>query len=221
MAKLYSKKTKKSSRKKGDTSPLMADEPAPSSTSSSSRSERRGKMDKGSSSESKKKKKKSSKPKLSQEEQDAKDANLGCCTKFEQFVVKLVHVLDTLIGLTFLIYGSLIITQFENPAMEAAISTLTYGSTLAFASIMGIMGFYTTKCKRVGLVISAYMAPLIAFFNVFALIAVLSEPDTFFDYLTTNKDVLYLNDAEIQTLKNILPFFYITLASLTAIEICR
>lgn len=246
MAKLFgrkkigSKKKKKSSEKasEGGVSPLMADEPKSSSSSSrlkkdeqreserKERAERRKKRDnrleeskasKKSSSKSKKK----SKPKLSQEEQDVKDANLTCCHKFQQFLVKLVHVIDALIGGTFVIYGSLIMTQFENPAMEAVITTLTFGSTMLFTSIMGVIGFYSRVCLRVGLVMSAYTAPFIAFFYIFVIIAMLASPGTYFTYLTEHKDVLYLDDAELLILHQLLPFFYIVLASLAAIEICR
>eukprot|EP00581_Thalassiosira_minuscula_P007242 CAMPEP_0183711098 /NCGR_PEP_ID=MMETSP0737-20130205/6683_1 /TAXON_ID=385413 /ORGANISM="Thalassiosira miniscula, Strain CCMP1093" /LENGTH=314 /DNA_ID=CAMNT_0025939525 /DNA_START=74 /DNA_END=1018 /DNA_ORIENTATION=- len=244
MPKLFgAKKTKKSSgrAKKPDrqVSPLMADEPPPSSSSSSrlkkdeqrtaqrkERDEKRKKReerlaDSKTSQESSKKSKKKSKPKLSRAEQDEKDAKLGCWHKTQELLVKLVHVLDALIGFTFIVYGSLIYTQFETPAMEAVITSLTYGSVMLFTSIMGAIGFYTTLCKRIGLLISAYMAPLIAFFYVFVIIAMLGSPDTYFNYLTEHKDVLYLNDAEIATLKQIMPFFYIVMASLAFIEVCR
>ncbi|KAL9190354.1 hypothetical protein ACHAXT_007565 [Thalassiosira profunda] len=215
-------------------SPLHEDEP-PSRSSSRAlrdkqreeqrreRDERRSKRDKrlDDSKASKKASKKKSRPKLSQEEQDAKDAKLGCCAKFAQFLAKAIHILDGCIGLTFVVYGALILTSFETPAMEAVYTSLIYGSTLLFASIMGIVGFYSTKCNRCGLAVSAYVAPFIALFYIVVIIAVLSSPDTFFDYLTEHKDVLYLTDDIIQTLRNLLPFFYIVLACLAAIEIVR
>lgn len=236
MAKKFLSRKKK--KTKAAASPLMADEPKPSSSSSSSRlnrdderearkkerEERRKKREsrindaKESSSKSRKKK---SKPKLSQEEQDVTDSQLGCWYKTQQFLVKMVHVLDALIGLTFVVYGSLINNKFENPAMEAVITTLTFGSTLLFTSIMGVIGFYSKMCSRGGLVLSGYSAPFIAFFYLLVIIVLLSAPDKISDYLTKYKDVLYLDDAEILTLKQILPFFYIVLASLAAIEIIR
>ena len=219
-------------------SPLHADEEQPASSSSSSsrlkdREKRRSERDSKrlsdrkssskatSSSSSKDKKKSKSKPKLSREEQDEKDAELGCCHRFANVLVKIIHVVDGLIGLTFVVYGSLILTNFDTPAMEAVVATLTFGSTMLFTSIMGAVGFYTKTCNRFGLLLSAYTAPLIALFYMFAIIALLSEPTVFFDYLTEHKDVLYLNAAEIASLLQILPVFYIILASLTAVEICR
>jgi len=162
-----------------------------------------------------------SQPKMPCKEQAAKDATLGCCHRFRSLLVKLVHVLDALAGLTFSIYGALIATQFEEPATGAVVTTLTYGSAMLFASIMGAVSFYSPRYKRLGLLISAYSAPIIAFFYIVVLIAELSSSASIFDYLTEHMDVLYLNEAEIGTLKHILPLFFVVLVSLTAIEICR
>ena len=225
--------------------PLHVDEEQPASSSSSSRlkdkerearrdakmkeREKRGneraqrladsKLSKEASSS--KDKKKSKKPKLSREEQDAEDTKLGCCHQVSQFLVRLIHVIDGLIGLTLVIYGLLILTNFETPAMEAVIATLVFGATMLFTSIMGVVGFYTKVCNRFGLVLSAYTAPLVALFYVFVIIALLCSPNIYFDYLTEHKDVLYLDEAEIATLRQILPVFYIIMTSLTAVEVCR
>jgi len=167
------------------------------------------------------KKKRSNKPKLSQAEQDAKDAKLGCCHKFAQLLVKIIHVIDALIGLTFLVYGGLIFAEFSDPAMEAVITSLTFGSVMVFTSIMGAFGFISPKCSRCGLTLSAWTAPFIAFFYLFVMIAILGDPDTYFNYLTEHQDVMYLNDAEILTMKNLTPLFCIILGSLAAVELCR
>ena len=161
------------------------------------------------------------KPKVSRREQMAKDAKLGCCHKFGTLLVKLVHVLDALIGLTFLVYGLLIMTQFEQPAMEAAIATLAFGAIMLLASVMGVVGFYSPRCKRIGLLVSAYLSPIIVICYIFAVIFELSESSSVFDYLTEHMDVLYLDEGEIATLEQILPFFYVVVAALIAIEICR
>ena len=155
---------------------------------------------------------------------DGEDDYAGptCCHKFGRFLVKFIHYIDGLVGLTFVIYGTFIYFSFEQPAMEAVIFSLTYGCTLLFASTIGLIGFYTkTVCGRCGLAISAYMAPFIAFFYMFVIIAMLASPDELFNYLDEHKDVLFLNDAQLATLKQLLPFFYVVLACLTLLEICR
>lgn len=238
MVKFPGNKGKSKAKKSRDVeaSPLMADdEPASSSSSRlkkdrereakrKKRDEQRAERDKRladkDEKEYKSRSKKKSKPKLSQEEQDAKDANLGCCHEFGRILVKIIHLIDGAIGLTFVIYGAMI-HGFEDPAMEAVITCLTFGSVMLFTSIMGAVGFYFTVCNRCGLVLSAYSAPLIAFAYLVVIISLMASPEKFFDYLTEHKDVLYLDDAEILTLQNILPVFYIILASLAGVEIFR
>lgn len=158
---------------------------------------------------------------LSQEEQDAKDVKIGCCYKLGQLLVKTIHLIDGAIGLTFIVYGSLIMTQFDDPAMEAAITSLTFGCIMLFSSLMGVIGFSTKVCKRCGLLVSAYTAPLIVLFYFFVIISVLASPDTIFQYLIDHMSVIYMNAAQIQTLKNLLPLFYIIIASLALVEVMR
>jgi hypothetical protein len=197
-------------------SPLMADADEPSVMSFQSAGTR-----KSSKSNKSNKSSKSTKTIMTQEEQDEVDVKMGCCYTLGGILVKSIHLIDGFIGLIFVVYGSLIMTQFDNPAMIAAISCMTFGSILLFASIMGGIGFTTKVCKRIGLVLSAYMAPFVAFFYLVAVIAVLADPDVFFNYLTEHKDVLYLSSAEIATLKELLVFFYFVLLGLGTMEMMR
>ncbi len=161
------------------------------------------------------------KKQMAQMEQDAKDIKIGYCTRFGQIIVKTIHLIDATIGLVFLVYGSLIMSQFDNPAMDAAITSLTFGSIMICSSIFGVIGFTTRLCKRCGLLLSAYTALLIVGFYAFVMIAVLAMPDVIFDYLTEHMSELYLNTAQIQTLRNLLPLFYIIMASLSVVEVMR
>ena len=65
------------------------------------------------------------------------------------------------------------------------------------------------------------MAPFIALFYIFVIIALLSSPDKVFDYMTEHKDVLFLNDAQIETIRRLVPVWCIVLACLAAIELSR
>jgi len=49
----------------------------------------------------------------------------------------------------------------------------------------------------------------------------MASPDVYFDYLTEHKDVLYLTESEIATLRNLIPMFCIILGCLAAVEIAR
>lgn len=161
-----------------------------------------------------------SKPTKSQNKQGAQ---LSRCHKLQTVLVKVVHVLDVLIGLACIVYGSLVLTQFEEPAMEMVILTLTYGSAMLFASIMGFIGFYSSRCQRTGLAASAYTAPFIFFFYLAVILLELnpSSSASYIDYLEEHMDVLYLNSARVAVLKHMLSGFLVLLASLTAVEICR
>lgn len=165
--------------------------------------------------------KKSNKTELSQEEQDEKNAKLGCCYIFGGLLIKAIHVFDALLGILLLIYGSLIITKFAKPAMAFAVICLTLGSVLFLAAISGFIGFHCKVCKRVGLAFSAYTAPFIASFYLIAVIAVLAATDKFFNCLRLHKDVLYLSSAQIKTLRELLPLFYIVLLVLAVLEMSR
>jgi hypothetical protein len=130
-------------------------------------------------------------------------------------------VIDALLGILLLTYGSLIITKFAKPAMAIAVICLTLGSVLLLAAIMGFIGFHYKVCKRVGLALSAYMAPFIAFFYLIIVIAVLAATDKFFNYLRLHKDVLYLSATQIKSLRDLLPLFYIVLLVLAVLEMSR
>lgn len=231
-------------KKKSEVTPLMSDEEPKSSPSSSSlspdeqrrvrkikeRAKRRAKRDKRlADSEASKKKEeaernkklKSNKPKLSQAEQDAKDSQLGCCHKFGQFLVKTIHFIDAIIGIIFIVYGFLLLFNFDEPAMEAVITSLTFGWSMFVISVVGVIGFMTKVCSRCGMALSAYMAPFIAIFYVVIILVLLTKPEDYFDYLEDNADKMYLNDAEIATLRGLVPLFCIILGCLAGVEIAR
>lgn len=217
----------------------MSDEEPKSSPSSSSlspdeqrrvrkikeRAKRRAKRDKRlADSEASKKKEeaeRNKKLKSNKAEQDAKDSQLGCCHKFGQFLVKTIHFIDAIIGIIFIVYGFLLLFNFDEPAMEAVITSLTFGWSMFVISVVGVIGFMTKVCSRCGMALSAYMAPFIAIFYVVIILVLLTKPEDYFDYLEDNADKMYLNDAEIATLRGLVPLFCIILGCLAGVEIAR
>jgi hypothetical protein len=167
------------------------------------------------------KKKAKSKPKLSREEQDAKDVKLGCCYHFTKFLAGAMHFIDFVLGLLSLIYGTLIYVKFKDPATEMAIACMTYGSVLVFTSCMGVFGFTYKCCNRCGLLGSIYVAPLITTYYFFLLIYFLSDNEALFSYLDEHKDVMYLTDERIAELKSLMPVVYSCLAGLAVAEMFR
>ena len=100
----------------------------------------------------------------------------------------------------------------------AAITSLVFGSVMMCSSFMGVIGFTTKRCNRRGLLVSAYTAPFIAWFYMFVITSTIFAQDVYLEYLMEHMSVMYLNDARIQTIKNLLPLLYVVLASLVVVE---
>ncbi len=155
---------------------------------------------------------------LSQMEDDAKDVDFGNCTRCGQLLIKTIHLTDATIGLLFVVYGSLIMTQFDSPAIMVGTTSLIFGSVMVMSSFMGVIGFTTKRCNRRGLLVSAYTAPFIVWFYTFVITSTIVAHDVHLEYLTEHMSVLYLNAARIQTIEHLLPLFYVVLASLAVVE---
>ena len=165
--------------------------------------------------------KKSAKPKLTREEQDAKDAKLGCCYYFTKFLAGAMHFLDFVIGLLAIIYGAVIDFTSDNPATEVAIACIAYGLVLVTASCLGVFGFSYKLCKRCGLLWSMYAAPLITTFYFFLIIYILADQADVYAYLDEHKDSMYLNDDSLAKLKTMMPLVYAIMAGLAVAEMVR
>ena len=71
---------------------------------------------------------------------------------------------------------------------------------------------------RLGLLVGAYTALVVALFYVVAMVVELGSD---LDYVADHGDAMYLSDAEVAALKQVLPLLFVALAALTAIEIGR
>jgi hypothetical protein len=163
----------------------------------------------------------SSKPKLTREEQDARDAKLGCCYYFTKFLAGAMHFIDFVIGILAIIYGAVIDFTGDNPATEVAIACIAYGLVLVTASCMGVFGFSYKCCKRCGLLWSIYAAPLITTYYFFLIIYFLTDSDDVYAYLEAHKESMYLDDDSLAQLKTMMPLVYSILAGLAVAEMVR
>lgn len=163
----------------------------------------------------------SSKPKLTREEQDARDAKLGCCYYFTKFLAGAMHFIDFVIGILAIIYGAVIDFTGDNPATEVAIACIAYGLVLVTASCMGVFGFSYKCCKRCGLLWSIYAAPLITTYYFFLIIYFLTDSDDVYAYLDAHKESMYLDDDSLAQLKTMMPLVYSILAGLAVAEMVR
>jgi hypothetical protein len=163
----------------------------------------------------------SSKPKLTQQERDARDAKLGCCYYFTKFLAGAMHFIDFVIGLLAIIYGAVIDFTSDNPATEVAIALIAYGCVLVTGSLMGVFGFSYKCCKRCGLLWSMYIAPLITTYYFFLIIYFLSDQKDVHAYLEEHKESMYLNDESLAQLLKLMPVVYSILAGLAVAEMVR
>lgn len=153
--------------------------------------------------------------------EDVYNDQLGCCSKFGAFAVETLHVIDVCIGLALVIYGSLLFTQFETPAMAAALFCVMLGTLHLVASLAGITSYFASSCRRCGLVFSAYIAPYYAIVYVTIIIALIVDSGGFLKYLDDHKEQMFLAEDVSANVKRMLPVVYAVLATLGLLESIR
>jgi hypothetical protein len=145
----------------------------------------------------------------------------GCCSQFIGWTVKALHVTDICLGMALIIYGSLLRTQFEQPAMAAVVFCLILGSIILVASAAGIFSYATPSCSRWGLLVSGLVAPYLAAVYVTLIIALAMNSSGFFMYLEDHHDVMYMGENVVENLNRLMPLLYTILGMLTALELTR
>ena len=108
---------------------------------------------------------------------------MGCCSRCLELAIKAILVIDAAIGRTFIVYGCLLYTKFDQPAMAAVVFCLVFGSIHLATSMMGIFSYMLKICSRCGLVVSAFAAPYVAI--VYATIVIALLVDSFVTWKKT------------------------------------
>lgn len=85
--------------------------------------------------------------------------HLSCWHQFILYVVYTIHIIDVILGLSFLVIAILILNQGYHHLVGELI--LFYAIFVLSAAIFGILGFFYDSCDRCGLRVSAYIAPII------------------------------------------------------------
>ncbi len=153
--------------------------------------------------------------------EDVYNEQLGCCSKVGKYAVETLHAIDICLGLGLVIYGSLLFTQFETPAMAAALFCVILGTIHLATSLAGIFSFVVESCYRCGLVISAYIAPYFAIVYITIVIALIVDSAGFLKYIDDHKDQMFLGQDAAANFKKMLPLFYIVLIVLGFLESLR
>jgi hypothetical protein len=153
--------------------------------------------------------------------EDVYNDQLGCCSKVGMYTVETLHAIDVSIGLALVIYGSLLFTQFETPAMAAALFCVILGTIHLATSLAGIFSFVVAACSRCGLVISAYIAPYYVIVYITIVIALIVDSKGFLKYLDDHKDQMFLGQDAATNFKRMLPLLYTVLIVLGLLESLR
>jgi len=120
-------------------------------------------------------------------------ANQNCCSRLIEYTIKSLFGIDICIGIILIIYGSLILTQFdkESVAMAAVIFCLLFGSIHFTTSLVGCISLFWKGCKRNGLVLVGYIGPYVALVYFTIVVALLADTSGFLEYLDDHKEVSY------------------------------
>ena len=113
----------------------------------------------------------------------------SCCRKVIEFLVKSLFIIDISFGITMIVYGSLISTQFDNPAMATVLFNLILGSIHLSTSVLGSISLFFRGCQRFGLIITAYVGPYVALVYFTIVIALLADSNGLLQYLDDNHEV--------------------------------
>ncbi|KAL7494037.1 hypothetical protein ACHAWT_002952 [Skeletonema menzelii] len=153
--------------------------------------------------------------------EDVYNDQLGCCSKVGRYAVETLHAIDICIGLSLVIYGSLLFSQFETPAMAAALFCVILGTIHLATSLAGIFSFVVESCYRCGLVVSAYIAPYFVIVYITIVIALIVDSNGFLKYIDDHKDQMFLGQDAAANFKRVLPLLYIALIVLGTLESLR
>mmetsp|Transcript_19003 Transcript_19003/g.27060 ORF Transcript_19003/g.27060 Transcript_19003/m.27060 type:complete len:281 (+) Transcript_19003:227-1069(+) len=153
--------------------------------------------------------------------EDVHDEQLGCCSKVGMFTVKTLHAIDLCLGLSLVIYGSLLLTQFETPAKAAALFSLILGTIHLASSLAGIFSFVVGSCYRYGLLISAYISPYFVLVYISIVISLVVDSAGFLKYIDDHKDQMFFGQDAAANFKRMLPLFYTILSVLGTLESMR
>mmetsp|Transcript_26550 Transcript_26550/g.48133 ORF Transcript_26550/g.48133 Transcript_26550/m.48133 type:complete len:306 (+) Transcript_26550:109-1026(+) len=147
---------------------------------------------------------------------------IGTCTAiFEFSIVKLLHVINFGCGFASIVYGSLLVSKFSEPAFAAATFCLILGVVHVSSSLMGMISYFWGGCGRVGLKFSAVVGPYVAFVYLTIVISLGVDESGFLGYLDENKNVLFMGPNVAANCRKLMPLFFTILIVLGLLEAFR
>eukprot|EP00584_Thalassiosira_punctigera_P025613 CAMPEP_0172554976 /NCGR_PEP_ID=MMETSP1067-20121228/57410_1 /TAXON_ID=265564 ORGANISM="Thalassiosira punctigera, Strain Tpunct2005C2" /NCGR_SAMPLE_ID=MMETSP1067 /ASSEMBLY_ACC=CAM_ASM_000444 /LENGTH=290 /DNA_ID=CAMNT_0013343465 /DNA_START=124 /DNA_END=993 /DNA_ORIENTATION=+ len=145
----------------------------------------------------------------------------GCCGKIMERLVMGLHVINVGCGFASMVYGSLLVSKFERPAMAAAMFCLILGVVHQATSLAGIVSYFARSCSRFGLRISAFVGPYVAFIYLTIIVTFIADEGGFLKYLEDNHEVMYLSPNVAENAGRLMPMAYTFLSILGVLEAFR
>lgn len=121
---------------------------------------------------------------------------MTCCEGFVVYLVYAIHFIELVLGVCFCMVGSLIMQEGMHQVVSSFM--LAYSAVLFYASILGLLGFYTPMCERCGLVMSGFVAPMIGITDVYFAIVLIRNYNKLIPVPAGTKDTFHtlLNDLD-------------------------
>ena len=145
----------------------------------------------------------------------------ACCSTAMDMTIKILHGVDICLGITLIVYGSIIRTQFEQPAMAAVVFCLLLGTILLVSSAVGVFSYASPSCSRWGLLVSGLVAPYLSVVYLTMIIALCLDSTGLYIYLDDHHDVMYFGPDVVENLDRLMPLVYSILSILAALELTR
>ena len=148
-----------------------------------------------------------------------------CTTQIHQknwtCVVAIIHILDAVLGTVALVYGSLLLKKFDQPAVELAVTCVIYGIIGLSASLIGAMSYLSSDFNRIGLSVSGFSALLLSFLYVALSLYFIFGAQSFFAYLDCHKNVIFLDGSRMDSVHVLVYLCYILLPVIALLEVVR
>ncbi|KAL3777843.1 hypothetical protein ACHAW5_003037 [Stephanodiscus triporus] len=162
----------------------------------------------------------------------------GCCSVGTDRAMSCLQVLDVSIGISLLVYGSLILrrsasatttrsfdasaSEEEDGAMAAISSCYIFGSVHLTTSALGLYSrHFVAGCRRCGMYASAVGGAYFAFAYFTVVVALLIDGTGFLTYLDEHKEVMYLKSNVYENTERMMPLIYAILIVLGSLEASR
>ena len=157
------------------------------------------------------------------------EAEPGCCNLFLQSCVNVLHLGQLIAGLVLFGYGIVIAlphfrsNDINNPSTHhnATIIIMIWSCILVISSTTGVFSLASPKCNRIGLIISAYAATILAIWNIIVASVLLIGIQHLINYLQIHEKALYLSYGEIHHLEEYRFWYGLLFVLVALLEIWR